>query len=141
MDSSFTNYLGVGAGVISFGNQGTLHINSSVFRNNSNGGLLLLIDSSANPDGFDTILYNLSFDGNIISNSSDSFYALLITNNRQVSIIDCNFTNNNGSAIGLFDSRVMFQGNTNFTNNVARNGGGIYMTTNTYSFLVLSETA
>ena len=141
MDSSFTNYLGVGAGVISFGNQGTLHINSSVFRNNSSGGLLLLIDNSANLDGFDTILYNLSFDGNIISNSSDSFYALLITNNRQVSIIDCNFTNNNGSAVGLFDSRVMFQGNTNFTNNVARNGGGIYMTANTYSFLVLSETA
>ena len=139
-NSTFANSTSIGLAISLYGNEGTLHINSSVFRNNSREGLLLFIDKSSNPDGFNTILYNLSFDGNIL-NSSDPYYSLFIHYNRHVSIIDCSFTNNNGSAIGLFDSRVKFQGHTSFINNTALSGGGIYITANSYSFIVLSETA
>uniref|UniRef100_A0A1X7SWY8 Right handed beta helix domain-containing protein n=1 Tax=Amphimedon queenslandica TaxID=400682 RepID=A0A1X7SWY8_AMPQE len=64
-----------------------------------------------------------------------------IANCISITISDCTFSNNEGSGLALFDSRVNFHGVNNFSNNTAYRGGGIVMYANLYSYIYLMPDA
>ena len=59
-------------------------------------------------------------------------YAVRFESVRHIEVIDCDFHDNYGSALGIFNSRVSFSGNNTFSSNCRRRysgcfGGGIYV--------------
>ena len=64
-------------------------------------------------------------------------FTLSFNNIKSIMITDCAFTNNNGSAILVYDSVVTFSGTNTFMNNTGVNGGGLFITTGGYIVLSL----
>ena len=124
---------------------------SSCFR--SNTGLfgtslqIVITTKKSNTDqSFSTVLHNAIFDSNGINQSLVEYYhyskvyalTVGIANCKKLYISNCNFSNNEGSGLGLFDSRAIFFGVNNFINNMAYRGAGLAMTANSYSYLYLN---
>ena len=124
---------------------------SSCFR--SNTGLfgtslqIVITTKKSNTDqSFSTVLRNAIFDSNGINQSFVEYYhyskvyalTVGIANCKELYISNCNFSNNEGSGLGLFDSRAIFSGVNNFINNTAYRGAGLVMTANSYSYLYLN---
>ena len=66
-------------------------------------------------------------------------FTISFNNIKSIMITDCAFTNNNGSAIFVYDSVVTFSGTNTFMNNTGVNGGGLFITAG--GFIVMSSQA
>ena len=129
---------------------GAFSLSSSCFRGNKGlfGTSLQVLIAEEKPmagKSFSVHLDNVTLDGNSINQFVDNIHysevfamTVGIANCRNLSISNCNFSNNEGSGLGLFDSRVFFSGVNNFINNTAYRGAGLLMTANSYSYLYLN---
>ena len=130
---------------------GAFSLSSSCFRGNKGlfGTSLQVLIAEEKPmtgKSYSVHLDNCTLDGNSINqlfvdnNHYSEVFAMTvgIANCRNLYISNCNFSNNEGSGLGLFDSRVFFSGVNNFINNTAYRGAGLLMTANSYSYLYLN---
>ena len=150
-NTSFYNHSQTGIMfVVSGYGVGTFSLSSSCFRGNKGlfGTSLKVLIAEEKPmtgKSFSVHMDNVTLDGNSInqlfvdSNHYSEVYATTvgIANCRNLSINNCNFSNNEGSGLSLFDSRVFFSGVNNFINNTAYRGAGLVMAANSYSYLFL----
>ena len=129
---------------------GAFSLSCSCFRGNkglfgTSLQVLIAVEKPMTGKSFSVHLDNVTLDGNSIDqlfvnkNHYSEVYAMTvaIANCRNLSISNCNFSNNEGSGLGLFGSRVFFSGVNNFINNTAYRGGGLVMAANSYSYLFL----
>ena len=131
---------------------GAFSLSSSCFRGNkglfgTSLQVLIAEEKALAGKSISVHLDNVTLDGNSIDQSLvddyhySEVYAMTvgIANCRNLSISNCNFSNNEGSGLGLFDSRAFFSGVNNFINNTAYRGAGLIMAANSYSYLFLSN--
>ena len=129
---------------------GAFSLSCSCFRGNkglfgTSLQVLIAVEKPMTGKSFSVHLDNVTLDGNSIDqlfvnkNHYSEVYAMTvaIANCRNLSISNCNFSNNEGSGLGLFGSRVFFYGVNNFINNTAYRGAGLVMAANSYSYLFL----
>ena len=131
-------------------NEGTFSLDSSQFRNNSGlfGTSLQAVIGITNQT-FNISISKVKFENNKINqlfvdnyNYSEGYAMTVgIANCMFIAISECTFSNNEGSGLALFNSRVFFHGVNNFSNNTAYRGGGIVMFANSYSYLYLMPDA
>ena len=115
---------------------------SSFIYNTGIIGSALLIATDRNPSrqsSFDIILDNVTFDSNAISAELLDYDHRIaatvgVSNGKNLSIINCTFSNNKGSGLGIFNTYTTFYGVNNFINNSADIGGGILMISTSYLF-------
>ena len=131
---------------------GAFSLSSSFFRGNkglfgTSLQVLIAVEKPMTGKSFSVHLDNVTLDGNSIDQlfvnkkNYSEVYAMTvgIANCRNLSISNCNFSNNEGSGLGLFDSRAFFSGVNNFINNTAYRGAGLIMAANSYSYLFLNN--
>ena len=129
---------------------GKLSISSSNFTENSGSGIsaLAIYQNKHALDGgnyLQVILIDSQFRRNKqnsslikdIRASERTQFTVSLSNVKQISITDCIFKNNIGSAIFVYDSVVTFSGKNNFINNTGVNGGGLFITAGGYIVLSL----
>uniref|UniRef100_A0A1X7V2A0 Right handed beta helix domain-containing protein n=1 Tax=Amphimedon queenslandica TaxID=400682 RepID=A0A1X7V2A0_AMPQE len=122
---------------------GLFYLGHSTFSHNTGIiGSALLIATDRNPTiegSFDITLHNVTFDSNTLSAELLDYDHRIaatvgVSNGRNLSIINCTFSNNRGSGLGIFNTYATFYGVNNFINNSADIGGGILMISTSYLF-------
>lgn len=134
-------------------NPGQLNVTSTrFFKNTGFVQSTLLIDLIRHPvfpesSPLQVRLTNLTFDKNehipvpvSIDNLSYKLqFTSIITNVRDIEFKDCNFTNNIGSAIFIYNSFVRFIGVNRFENNTSIAGGGLSLVND--AFLIIDNSS
>ena len=122
---------------------GLFYLSHSTFTHNTGIiGSALLVSTDRNPTAegsFDIMLHNVTFDNNTLSAELLDYNHRIaatvgVSNGRNLSIINCTFSNNRGSGLGIFNTYTTFYGVNNFINNSADIGGGILMISTSYLF-------
>ena len=120
---------------------GTFHLNSTILDNNSGafGSALHIATDELLDTKLYVLLHSLTFDNNSVSRDIPIKQSLAVTlgllNSQDVSISNCTFSNNRGSALGLVNAIVTFFGDNYFINNAGRRGGGINFIITSYIYL------
>ena len=120
---------------------GTFHLNSTILDNNSGvfGSAIHISTDELLDAKLYVLLQNSTFDNNSVSRDIPTKQSLAVTlgllNSRDVSISNCTFSNNRGSALGLVNAIVTFFGDNYFINNAGRKGGGINFIITSYIYL------
>uniref|UniRef100_A0A1X7V323 Right handed beta helix domain-containing protein n=1 Tax=Amphimedon queenslandica TaxID=400682 RepID=A0A1X7V323_AMPQE len=134
------NVIGIRASLVDV----SLHLNSSILSNNlGESSSALNLAAFLPQNSISVVLYNVTFNSNTVARIKEDdedrlpSFALtaLITDIKNVLISDCNFTNNNGTGLGIFNTYATFDGVSNFINNTAFNGGGLYVISDSFVFL------
>uniref|UniRef100_A0A1X7V8Y8 Right handed beta helix domain-containing protein n=1 Tax=Amphimedon queenslandica TaxID=400682 RepID=A0A1X7V8Y8_AMPQE len=147
VNCSLSNHQGNGLIVLWYSSlSGLFYLGYSSFTSNAGIiGTALLIAADRNPSSqgtFDVILDNVTFDSNVLNRTFADVFGLNpsisatagFSNGKNLSIINCTFSNNEGSGLGIFNTYTTFYGVNNFINNSAEIGGGIVMISTSFLF-------
>ena len=118
---------------------GEISISNSSFIGNIGLGSISVYQSKLDCKYLKVTLVDLRFHQNkhFFEISEITPFTLSFNNIKSIMITDCAFTNNNGSAIFVYDSVVTFSGTNTFMNNTGVNGGGLFITGGGYIVLSL----
>ena len=137
-----------------YGNdQGNLYVDSSIFVGNNGvlGSALAIIQIEQpifqNGTLLTVHLANLKFEKNKYNNkaaqvngyTSELRFTVIVFSLNSITFNNCNFTDNVGSALGIYDSYVTFTGQNRFVNNTSIYGGALLLVNNGFILLHLDS--